>query len=72
MEQEVCKAHSGLDTKLDNIGKTLESMDERLLRIESKVEPISTIGHIADTNRKWLVWITGFLTTYLMKLIIWR
>lgn len=69
---ETCKAHSGLEQKIDAIHETLKHTNERLLRIEEKVEPISTIGHIADTNRKWLIWITGIATTYAMKMMFWR
>ena len=74
--KDVCPAHSGLETKIEvgfeNINTTLKSMDERLTRIEAKIEPISTIGHIADTNRKWLSWLTGGIVTLVMKYLLWR
>lgn len=73
---ETCKAHSGLETKIEvgfkNLDTTLKSMDERLNRIERKIEPISTIGHMAETNRKWLSWLTGGIVTILMKSFFWR
>lgn len=76
MEQEVCKAHSGLEAKIEagfyNLNTTLKSMDERLTRIEGKIEPISTIGHMAEDNRKWLSVVTAALVTYAMKLLFWR
>lgn len=76
MEHDVCKAHSGLETKIEvgfkNLNTTLKSMDERLTRIETKIEPISTIGHIAEDNRKWLSVMTAALVTYAMKLLFWR
>jgi hypothetical protein len=76
MSDKQCPAHSGLEAKIDggfsNLDKTLKSMDERLTRIESKIEPLSTIGHMADTNRKWLSWLTGGIVTILIKQIFWR
>lgn len=76
MSDKQCPAHSGLEAKIDvgfsNLDKTLKSMDERLTRIENKIESVPTIGHMAETNRKWLSWLTGGIVTILIKQIFWR
>lgn len=53
-ELRVCQHHGRLDEKLSSI-------DERLARIEDKLEPLRVIGRLADDNRKWLQWLTGLL-----------
>lgn len=55
----VCNEHSGLDAKLSSINENLGYINERLTRIETKVEPMGVIGNLADDNRRWLKWLTG-------------
>jgi hypothetical protein len=72
MSDRVCQHHSGIDIKLDNIENTLKSVDERLKSIQTKVEPITVIGRMADDNRSWLRWLTGGIVTAFMFLMGWK